>query len=66
MSGNYNVKAVDANGNELGKGLKMMAQGRHIYTARNALCSNYPKATIIITDLETGQELKGESPYRCR
>ena len=62
--GNYMLKAVDANGNQLNK-VEPMAIGSGIYIARNALCMNHPKAKIIITDIQTRQELAGESPYQC-
>ena len=43
-----------------------LAQGSGIYTVRNALCSSYPKATVIIRDIDADQELEGESPYHCK
>ncbi len=64
MSGNYRVSAIDANGVELVKGI--FAQGRTIYSVRNAICSQHSKATVIITDMQTGQPLSSESPYKCR
>jgi len=66
LSGNYRVTATDANGQELNGGLDMIAQGSGIYPVRNGLCAVHRKAIIRITDLETGQELKSESPYKCR
>jgi hypothetical protein len=33
---------------------------------RNALCLNHPGATVVIRDAKTGEELKSESPYRCK
>ena len=64
-SGTYVVTAHDANGKNLNEKLNLIAEGSGIYTARNALCRNHPKATIIIKDATTNQELKGESPYQC-
>lgn len=66
LKGDYLVRAVDDSGQLLNKGSVMTAQGRHIYTVRNALCAAFPKAKIIITDTSTKQELSGESPYQCR
>jgi hypothetical protein len=66
ISGNYNIKAVDDQGQDVLNGAVLMAQGKGIYTVRNAICRANPKATVIITDLKTGQELKSESPHRCR
>ncbi|QHD07584.1 hypothetical protein [Pseudomonas sp. R76] len=64
MSGNYKVTAVDANGTPA----KMVftTQGHGIYSVRNAFCMNNPKGTVTIRDLDTGEELKSESPYHCR
>lgn len=62
-SGTYVVTAHDANGKNLNEKLNLIAEGSGIYTARNALYRNHPKATIIIKETTTNQELKGESPY---
>ena len=64
LSGNYKVSAIDANGVVLVKGI--FAQGRMLYTARNAICSLHKNATVIIIDLRTGEPLSSESPYKCR
>jgi hypothetical protein len=66
LSGTYNVVARDpATGADL-PGPNFMAQGSGIYSVRNALCSRNPGALIVITDTQTGQELKSESPYKCK
>lgn len=65
MTGNYEVSAHDESGKTLSNG-KFLAHGSGIYTVRNSLCSVYPKAIVTIRDVETEQELEGESPYRCR
>lgn len=65
FGGHYEVDAVDANGQKLNK-KSFLAQGSGIYTVRNALCSSYPKATVIIRDIDADQELEGESPYHCK
>lgn len=65
MTGNYEVSAHDESGNALNKG-KFLASGSGIYTVRNSLCSVYPKAVVTIRDVDSNEELAGESPYRCR
>lgn len=64
MTGNYTVTAVTARGKPINA--VFQAQGRSIYTARNAICAASPKAVVTIRSEETGQELKSESPYQCR
>ncbi len=64
--GIYELKAYDSRGKPLTTAFRITAQGSGVYTARNALCKNHPKATITLVDLKTGQELEGESPYHCR
>ncbi|PSJ80379.1 hypothetical protein [Neisseria iguanae] len=67
LSGNYELKAFDHNGNPALTNIRSVAQGRSIYTVRNAMCAALPQgATIRIYHLDTGKELAGESPYRCR
>lgn len=66
LSGSYELSAADAGGKELTPGLALTAQGRGIYTVRNALCQRYPGAIVTIKDLKTGEQLRGESPFRCR
>ena len=66
LSGDYRVKVFDDNGNELAPKLQMVAQGSGIYRTRIALCKAFPKATIRIYDLNTNEELKRESPKKCR
>jgi len=64
-SGIYVVSAHDANNKNQDEKLNLIAEGSGIYTARNALCQNHPKAIITIKDATTNKELKGESPYQC-
>ncbi|MDR2239548.1 MAG: hypothetical protein LBE33_03830 [Zoogloeaceae bacterium] len=64
--GNYRLRAMDASGVDLTANLVLTAAGRGIYTTRNALCASYPGATVLIEDTQTGRQLEGESPYRCR
>jgi hypothetical protein len=64
LSGTYKVTATKADGTAIP--IDMMAQGSGIYTSKNAICAAYPGATVVITDAVTGQELKGESPRKCK
>jgi hypothetical protein len=66
LKGNYEIKAFDVEGRSLNTGMVLTASGSGIYTVRNALCQRYPKAKIIIVDMQTKQELASESPYQCR
>ncbi len=66
LKGNYEIKAFDAEGRSLNTGMFLTASGSGIYTVRNALCQRYPKAKIVIVDMQTKQELASESPYQCR
>lgn len=66
MSGDYQITIVDAAGKPMYEKSKFYAEGRMIYPVRNGLCANNPGATVHITDIHTGQELKSESPYKCR
>ncbi len=63
--GNYEIKAVDVDGRQLNNTV-LSATGSGIYTVRNALCHSYPKASVIIVDMQTRQNLADESPYQCR
>ena len=63
-SGNYIVTATDAQGTPFKA--TFLVQGRHIYSARNGICAAHPGAVVTIRVRETGQELDGESPYRCK
>jgi len=65
LSGNYEVSAVDQQGNPLGKNMRMVANGSGVYTARNALCIANPGAIVHIKSVENGNNLDSESPYRC-
>ena len=66
MSGDYKVTAVDQAGKPIMEKSEIYAEGRMIYTMRNAICANNPGATVHITDIHSGKELKSESPYKCR
>ncbi|MDG2524035.1 hypothetical protein P6166_01485 [Stenotrophomonas sp. HITSZ_GD] len=65
LSGTYKLRAVDEAGTDLAPHVNLTAQGSGIYTARNALCINFPGARVVIEDAQTGAALKGESGYRC-
>lgn len=64
LRGHYELNAVDASGKKLNKHA-FLASGSGIYTVRNALCSSYPKSTVVIHDVDADKELAGESPYHC-
>lgn len=66
LSGTYVITATDAEGREVASNVQMMAEGRGIYSARNALCANNPGGVVHIKDIQTGKELQSESPYRCK
>lgn len=66
LSGTYVVSATDAEGRDLSSNLRMTADGSGIYTARNAICSAHPGAVVHIRNLQTGEELRSESPHTCR
>lgn len=66
MSGNYSVNAYDAEGKLLNEKMQLVVEGRGIYTARNALCQAYPQSLVRIKAIKTGEELKSESPYKCK
>ena len=66
VNGDYRLIAQDENGKDLLPKMKLLAHGTGIYTVKNSLCASFPKATIHIYDLHTNQELKGESPRKCR
>jgi hypothetical protein len=61
-SGSYQVSAVTNDGVPVS--MIFNVQGSHIYSARNALCSEYRGATVSIVDVGTGKDLSGESPYK--
>ena len=64
MSGTYKVNGIRSDGTTVRP--QFTAEGRHIYTARNAICAAYPDATVTIVDISTGEELTSESPYKCK
>ena len=65
LSGNYKLQAIDQQGKPVATNMNFTAAGRGVYTVRNVFCSSYPKATVFITSIDTGQNLDGESPYHC-
>lgn len=66
VTGTYIVTATDSAGQPVAADRRMIAEGSKIYTVRNGICIAYPKSLVVIRDLKTGEELKGESPYQCR
>ena len=65
-SGTYSISALDEQGHPIKSNISMIATGSGIYSARNAMCINHPKATVMIKDINTGKELTSESPYQCK
>ncbi|WP_275100407.1 hypothetical protein [Sedimenticola hydrogenitrophicus] len=66
LSGVYELTAVDQQGAPVSGNTRIIAEGSGIYTARNALCSAHPGATVVIKSGSTGENLDSESPYRCK
>lgn len=66
LSGNYEIKAYNQEGEQLDPKIVWYAEGRGVYTVRNALCMVHPEATLITIDLDTGKQHPSESPHRCR
>jgi hypothetical protein len=64
MSGSYRVTAVNEKGASIP--VVMNVRGSNIYMVRNAICSAHPGATVSIVDTTTGDELRSESPYKCK
>ncbi len=62
-SGTYHVSGVEANGQPIN--VDFTVKGRQIYSARNAICAQYPNATVHIKSLKTRNNLDDESPYQC-
>jgi hypothetical protein len=66
LSGDYEITAVGTDGQPVASNMKMTAHGSGIYTFINAICSAHPGATVYVRDIKTGEELKSESPKKCR
>ena len=66
LNGDYRLVALDENGNDLAPKVQMLAHGTGIYRSKIVLCKAFPKATVRIYDTRTNEELKGESPRKCR
>lgn len=64
--GNYKFEAFDAKDQPINLPLRLYATGTRIYTVIHALCTTYRGAKVIIRDIETNEELEGESPHQCR
>lgn len=63
--GTFRLEAFDLQGQKIQMRQTLLAMDHGIYRVRNGICIAYPKSTVVITDHQTGQELQGESPYRC-
>lgn len=66
LSGDYVISAYDTQGKLLTGNFQLTTTGSRIYSVRNGICSVYPKATVVIKNSVTGEELQGESPYQCQ
>lgn len=66
LTGDYRIEAQDENGQNLLPKMKLVAQGRGLTTTKISLCRTFPKATIRVYDLHTNEEIKGQSPRKCR
>lgn len=66
LSGNYKVSLQSEPGEGSTGSPQIFAQGSGIYSAINALCINHPGAIVVVRNASTGQELKSESPHKCR
>jgi len=65
LHGTYTLKAVDANGDDALPRVSVTTDGSSVHSIRSALCKSHPGATILITNVSTGQPLTGESLYKC-
>lgn len=63
MPGTYMVSAVDSEGKPAGG--KFIIQDGSVHRIRNLLCKQNPNAVVTIKDQKTGEDVKGESPYKC-
>lgn len=66
LSGHYAIDIYNDSGELINKKMKLMTEGSGIYTVINGACRAYPKSVIVITDIKTNEELKSESPHKCR
>lgn len=64
--GSYKFEAFDAKDKPINLPISLLATGTGVYTAINALCTNYRGAKVVIRDIKTNEELEGESPHQCR
>jgi hypothetical protein len=61
--GSYRVTAITQDGKPITGNIT--ADVRGLSAARSSTCLENPGATVKIVDANTGQELAGESPYKC-
>jgi len=66
LNSSYHVTEVDSAGQKVDSGFDIIVRGDGVHKAKNFICALNPKATVRITDLETGKEIKSESPYKCK
>ena len=64
--GYFGFEATDAQGNPINTGMVTIADGRSIYTVLSGFCSVHRGATLVIRNVKTNEELKPQSPHRCK
>ena len=64
--GYFGFEATDAQGNPINTGMVTIADGRSIYTVLSGFCSVHRGATLVIRNVKTKEELKPQSPHRCK
>ena len=64
--GYFGFEATDAAGKPINTGMVMIADGRSIFTVLSGFCSAYRGSTIVIRNVKTKEELKPQSPHRCK
>jgi len=61
----YGITVHDEQGNQRFSVNNREAPSSTLRSIKNSLCKLYPKSTLIVKDLNTGEEMDGESPYKC-
>ncbi|MDR0996673.1 MAG: hypothetical protein LBL69_03300 [Zoogloeaceae bacterium] len=64
--GAYRITPVDETGRQLAPQSHYTVRADDVYATRDKLCAQFPKATILIENAQTGKELELDSPYDCR
>lgn len=64
--GYFGFEATDTLGKPINTGMVTIADGRSIYTVLSGFCSVHRGATLVIRNVKTKEELKPQSPHRCK